>query len=270
MKFLFLILLSLSFQLFSAEGGPCGKFLSEDGLNEGFCEEFISDHTDKESLQRGAKTFMNYCYGCHSLKYARYNRVARDLGIPEDLFQENLMFGDQKIGDLMNIGMDYSEAKDWFGVAPPDLTLETSLRGTDWVYTYLISFYEDEKRPFGVNNKVYENVGMPHVLEGMQGLQISTCKKIPQLAINGGLKQDPLSGELIKEEVCGFLEIEEAGQMTPEQFKASMKDLTNFLSYMSDPIREDRKYIGKFVILYLLIFTMLSFLLYREFKKDIH
>ena len=270
MKFLTLILALLSLQLFSAEGGPCGHFLSEDGLEEGKCEEFKADHTDKASMQRGAKIYMNYCYGCHSLKYARYNRVARDLGIPEDLFQENLMFGDQKMGDLMVIGMDQSEAKEWFGVAPPDLTLETSLSGTDWVYTYLISFYEDNSRPFGVNNKVYENVGMPHVLEDLQGLQVSACKQVPQLATNGGLKQDPLSGELITEELCGFLEVEQEGQMTSEQFQASMKDLTNFLSYMSDPIREERKYIGKFVILYLLIFTMLSFLLYREFKKDIH
>ena len=270
MKFLSLILLFLSIQLFSEEGGPCGHFLSEDGLKEGFCEEFKADHSDKESLQKGAKIFMNYCYGCHSLKYARYNRVAKDLGIPEDLFQENLMFGDQKIGDLMTIGMDYSEAKDWFGVAPPDLTLEASLRGTDWVYTYLISFYEDDSRPFGVNNKVYENVGMPHVLQDMQGLQVSTCKQVPQIAANGGFKQDPLSGELITSEQCGFLKIEKEGEMTQEEFKVSMQDLTNFLSYMSDPIREERKYIGKFVILYLLIFTMLSYLLYREFKKDIH
>ena len=270
MKFLSLILLFLSFQLFSVEGGACGHFLSEDGSSEGVCEEFKADHTDKASMQRGAKIYMNYCYGCHSLKYARYNRVARDLGIPEDLFKENLMFGDQKMGDLMTIGMDQSEAKEWFGVAPPDLTLETSLRGTDWVYTYLVSFYEDNSRPFGVNNKVYENVGMPHVLEGMQGLQVSTCKQVPQLADNGGLRQDPLSGEVITVEKCGFLEIKQEGKLTQEEFKESMKDLTNFLSYMADPIREERKYIGKFVILYLLIFTALSYLLYREFKKEVH
>ena len=111
---------------------------------------------------------------------------------------------------------------------------------------------------------------MPHVLEGLQGLQVSACKQVPQLAANGGLKQDPLSGEVITEELCGFLEIEQEGQMTSKQFQASMKDVTNFLSYMSDPIREERKYIGKFVILYLLIFTVLSYLLYREFNKDVH
>ena len=111
---------------------------------------------------------------------------------------------------------------------------------------------------------------MPHVLRDMQGLQISTCKQMPILAANGGLKQDPLSGEIVTGEKCGFLEIDQEGEMSDKEFKDSMKDLTNFLSYMSDPIREERKYIGKFVILYLLIFTVLSYLLYREFKKEVH
>tara|TARA_Y100000590_G_scaffold224010_1_gene253375 strand:+ start:291 stop:1100 length:810 start_codon:yes stop_codon:yes gene_type:complete len=269
MKFLIVILFIISFKLFSAEGGPCGNYLSED-VAMGLCEEFKSEHENKASLQRGAKLFMNYCYGCHSLKYARYNRVARDLGIPEDLFQKNLLFGDQKMGDLMNIGMDQSESKEWFGVAPPDLTLETSLRGEDWVYTYLISFYEDESRPFGVNNKVYENVGMPNVMGNLQGIQKSVCKEVPKIADNGGIKQDPLTGDIIKEEKCGFLDISKEGEVSNDEFKNSMKDLTNFLSYMSDPIKEEREYIGKFVILYLLIFTILSYLLYREFKKDVH
>ncbi len=269
MKFLILILFFCSLKLFAAEGGPCGNYLSDE-VAKGLCEQFKSDHENKASLQRGAKLFMNYCYGCHSLKYARYNRVARDLEIPEDLFQENLLFGDQKMGDLMNIGMDQSESKKWFGIAPPDLTLETSLRGEDWVYTYLISFYEDECRPFGVNNKVYENVGMPNILQNLQGIQKSVCKEVPKIAKNGGLKQDPITGEIITEEKCGFLEISKEGEISGEDFKDSMKDLTNFLSYMSDPIKEEREYIGKFVILYLLIFTVLSYLLYREFKKDVH
>ena len=270
MNFLIVIVALLSTQLFSAEVGPCGHYLSSDGLEEGNCEKIKVDHKDKASLQRGAKLFMNYCFGCHSLGYARYNRVARDLKIPEQLFEDHLVFGDQKLGDLMVIGMDKSEAQDWFGVAPPDLTLEASLRGNNWIYTYLISFYKDESRPLGVNNKVYKNVGMPNVLSEVQGLQVSTCKQVPQIAANGGLNQDPISGEVITEELCGFLEIEQEGEMTEEEFKDSMKDLTNFLSYMSDPIKEERKYIGRFVILYLLIFTVLSYLLYREFKKDIH
>ena len=270
MKSFFFVISLFSLTIFSAEGKPCGDYLSSDGLHRGICEEADTDYLDKASLQKGAKMFMNYCYGCHSLKYARFNRVAKDLGIPEDLFQKHLLFGDQKMGDLMTISMDQSEAKDWFGVAPPDLTLEVSLRGADWLYTYLISFYEDESRPLGVNNKVLENVGMPHVLSNLQGLQKSICKQVSQSAFNGGLKQDPLSGEIITKEQCGFLVVEEEGEMNPKEFKASMKNLTNFLSYMSDPIEEERKYIGKFVVLYLIIFSILSYLLYREFKKDVH
>ena len=262
------ILFLISTFLISEEA--CGNYLPEEG-EKGSCEHVDIDASDKSSLQRGLKLYMNYCFACHSLKYARYNRVALDLGIPEDLFQKNLLFGDQKMGDLMTIGMEISDAKEWFGVAPPDLTLESSLKGTNWLYTYLISFYIDESRPLGVNNKVYENVGMPHVLADLQGDQYSVCKQVPQTAVNGGLKQDPISGKVISQEKCGFLEVKEgSGELTSKQFKTNMKDLTNFLAYMSDPIKEEREYIGKFVILYLLIFTILSYLLYREFKKDVH
>ena len=111
---------------------------------------------------------------------------------------------------------------------------------------------------------------MPHVLSQMQGIQQSVCKDVPLIASNGGLRQDPLSGEVIKGEKCGFLEVSERGEVSQEQFNASMGDLTNFLSYVSDPIKEEREYLGKYVILYLIIFSVLSYLLYREFKKDIH
>lgn len=271
MKLILTSIFLFSFAIYAAENKSCGNYLSQDGLHKGICEHVQIDASDKPSLQRGAKLYMNYCFGCHSLKYARYQRVSEDLDIPEDLFKKHLLFGDQKMGDLMEIGMLNSDAKKWFGVAPPDLTLEKSLRGADWLYTYLISFYKDESRPLGVNNKVYENVGMPNVLSNLQGNQVTVCKQVPQTSLNGGLKQDPLTGSLITKEECGFLEVEEgSGELTSEQFKSSMQDLTNFLAYMSDPIKEKREYIGKFVILYLLVFSALSFLLYREFKKDIH
>ena len=270
MKLIFLSTFLFAIPLMASGASSCGNYLSESGLHEGICEEAQIDVSDKASLQRGAKLYMNYCFGCHSLKYARFQRVSEDLGIPLDLFQENLIFGDQKIGDLMTIGMTSSDAKDWFGIAPPDLTLESSLRGTDWLYTYLISFYLDDSRPLGVNNKVLKNVAMPNVLFDLQGEQNSTCRQVSQVASNGGFKQDPLTGELLRIEKCGFLEVEEGtGELTSTQFKTSMLDLTNFLAYMSDPIKEEREYIGKFVILYLLIFTILSYLLYREFKKDL-
>ena len=127
------------------------------------------DLSDKASLQRGAATFMNYCAGCHSTQYQRYNRVAADLEIPEELMKENLIFTGAKVGDLMKSAMSEKDAAKWFGAPPPDLTLVARVRGADWIYTYLRSFYVDETRPFGVNNAVFPSVGMPHVLEPLQG-----------------------------------------------------------------------------------------------------
>ena len=267
----FLVTFFISFNISAAGGAACGIYLSEDGLTKGECKEALIDAKNKASLQRGAQIYMNYCLGCHSLKYARYKKVSEDLEIPLDMFQENLIFGDQKMGDLIKIGMDPKEAKEWFGNAPPDLTLEAGLRGSDWIYTYLTSFYVDESRPLGVNNKVYENVGMPHVLIDMQGTPRSVCRQIPLIADNGGIKQDPLTGEQLTQEKCGFLEIDSGtGEMNPDEFDQSMLDLTNFLAYMTDPLKVERETIGTYVLLYLFIFTMLSYLLYREFKKDLH
>lgn len=124
--------------------------------------------TDKAQMQRGAQLFMNYCYGCHSLKYVRYERMADDLGIPVDLLEGNLMLNTTKVGSPMVNALNPVEAKKWFGAAPPDLSLEAKLRGADWVYSYLINFYEDPSRPWGVNNHVFPNVGMPHVMSDMQ------------------------------------------------------------------------------------------------------
>ena len=266
-----LIALFISTNINAAGGAACGSYLSEDGLTKGECKEAYINPKDKASLQRGAQVYMNYCLGCHSLKYARYKRVSEDLEIPLDMFQDNLIFGDQKMGDLIQIGMDPKEAKEWFGNAPPDLTLEAGLRGSDWIYTYLTSFYIDEARPLGVNNKVYENVGMPHVLIDMQGTPRSVCRQIPLIADNGGIKQDPLTGERLTQEKCGFLEVDNGtGEMSSDEFDQTMLDLTNFLAYMTDPLKVERETIGTYALLYLFIFTMLSYLLYREFKKDLH
>ena len=255
----------------AAGGAACGNYLSEDGLTKGECDKAYVDATDKSSLQRGAQIYMNYCLGCHSLKYARYKKVSEDLEIPLDMFEDNLIFGDQKMGDLIQVGMDPKEAKEWFGNTPPDLTLEAGLRGPDWVYTYLKSFYIDESRPLGVNNKVYENVGMPHVLVDLQGTPQSVCREVPFVADNGGIRQDPLTGERLTQEQCGFLEVEAGtGELNPEEFDEAMLDLTNFLAYMTDPMKTERESIGTYTLLYLFIFTMLSYLLYREFKKDLH
>jgi ubiquinol-cytochrome c reductase cytochrome b subunit len=234
------------------------------------CDEFEADPTDKASLQRGAKYYMNYCMGCHSLQYARYNRVAEDLGIPEDLMMANLVFdSNAKFGDLMENAMDEGLAKKWFGATPPDLTLVTRARKhPKWLYTYLRNFYQDESRPYGVNNRVFKDVGMPHVLLELQGMQ--ECAMGPATAANGGVKRDPLTGEDILEEPCGQFNIVQEGSMSTEEFDAAMYDLTNFLAYMAEPIVTDRKRIGTFTLLFIVLFTVFAWLLNREYWKDVH
>ncbi len=240
------------------------------------------DLNDKASLQRGLQTFMNYCFGCHSLQYQRYKRTAEDLGIPEDLMLEHIVFDpDVRIGELMKNAMSPDASKNWFGAPPPDLTLHTQLKGgPDWLYTYMRTFYIDESRPFGVNNLVFENVGMPHVLMDLQGIQRKGCRQIPKLAKNGGEMMDPLTHEYITEEKCGQdlldrgyapLALEEgSGKLSPEEYDQVIYDLTNFLYYTGDPSRQDRERIGVYVILFLAFFYVFARLLGREYEKEYH
>ncbi|WP_396587303.1 cytochrome c1 [Bermanella sp. R86510] len=222
------------------------------------------DLEDKASLQRGAQIFTNYCMGCHSTKFARYNRVARDLGIPEDVMMENLVFRtDAKIGDLMKIAMRTEDSKKWFGAAPPDLTLVARVRGADWVYTYLRSFYEDPTRPYGVNNTVFKDVGMPHVLEDLQGRQVKGTAPVE-------VGFDPLTGQKLYEEKEGVLYIEEEGQLSEKEFDRAVEDLTNFLVYMAEPMALERQRIGFWVLLFLAILFVPVYYLNREYWRDIH
>ena len=233
------------------------------------CDEIDVNPHDKASLQSGAALYMNYCMGCHSLKYARYNRVATDLGVPEDLFMANLMFDpNTKIGSLMDNAMDDRTAKAWFGATPPDLTLVSRARQPEWLYTYLRTFYKDPSRPYGVNNKVFKDVGMPHVLLELQGM--AECSMGPVAAHNGGVKRDPLTGEDILEDPCGRFTISEAGQMSPEEFDDAVYDLVNFLAYMAEPMAADRHRIGTYVLLFIALFFVFAWLLNREYWKDVH
>ncbi|EGG29727.1 Ubiquinol--cytochrome c reductase, cytochrome B subunit [Aequoribacter fuscus] len=233
------------------------------------CDEITVDHSNKASLQSGAQMFMNYCFGCHSLQYQRYNRVAADLGIPEDLFEANLKFDtDVKMGALMNNAMDKQLAKQWFGATPPDLTLISRARQPEWLYTYLRTFYADPSRPYGVNNKVFKDVGMPHVLMDLQGMP--ECAMGPGHAANGGVKRDPLTGEDILDVPCGRLEVKQAGAMTTAEFDAAIYDLVNFLSYSADPVTEKRHRIGLFTLMFIVLFFVLAWLLNREYWKDVH
>jgi ubiquinol-cytochrome c reductase cytochrome b subunit len=168
----------------------------------------------------------------------------------------------------MTNSMDKSHAKEWFGAAPPDLTLVSRARQPQWLYTYLRSFYRDDSRPYGVNNKVFKDVGMPNVLLELQGMQ--ECAPGPVTAHNGGVKRDSLTGEDILEDPCGKFEITLAGEMTPEEYDGSLYDLVNFLAYVAEPMVTDRHRIGKYTLLFIALFTIFAWLLNREYWKDVH
>jgi ubiquinol-cytochrome c reductase cytochrome b subunit len=227
------------------------------------CDDITTDPSNQPSLQRGASVYMNYCMGCHSLQYSRYNRVARDLGIPVDLYQANLMFDPTiKIGSLMDNAMDKANAKVWFGATPPDLTLVSRARQPEWLYTYLRTFYRDDTRPYGVNNKVFPKVGMPHVLMELQGMP--ECVPGPA---HGGVDHADAGAT---DEPCGGLEIATAGAMTPGEYDAAIYDLVNFLAYTAEPMKLERQRIGVRVMLFLAIFFVFAWLLSREYWKDVH
>ncbi len=225
---------------------------------------------DLPSLQNGWRLYVNYCLGCHSLQYQRYERTADDLGVPHDIVLDELIFTGQKIGEHMTSAMSPELAKQWFGGPPPDLTMVARTRGEEWLYNYLKTFYVDEARPFGVNNKVFPNVGMPNVLMGLQGTQRSACIQMPQIAANGGERRDPLTGEPITEEKCGQLVVDEgSGLYTPEEFDQAVYDIVNFLYYVGEPSRLERYRIGVYVLLFTLILFVFTYLLGREFQKDV-
>jgi len=232
------------------------------------CDVFEAQLSDKASLQNGAKLAVNYCMGCHSFKYSRWERVADDLNIPHEMMLDNMVFTGQKIGELMTISMPADESKGWFGAEPPDLTLVARSRSPEWLYTYLRNFYADESRPLGVNNRVYKDVGMPHALIDLQGLP--ECQPGPVLSEFGGIKRDILTGEDIFDDPCGRFKINKIGTMSPEEFDVAMFDLVNFLAYVGEPMAEQRKHIGKLVLLFLLLLLVPVVLLNREYWKGIH
>ncbi|MGR5267631.1 cytochrome c1 [Vibrio astriarenae] len=216
-----------------------------------------NDMSDQASLQNGAKLFMNYCFGCHAAEYQRYERVADDLGIPHDLMKENLMFAPEaKIGDLMTNAIPQTSAAAWFGAPPPDLTLVARVRGTDWLYTYLRAFYKDESRPFGVNNYVFPSVGMPHVLEELQGIP----EPIYATKVVDGEEKQTVVG----------VKSDGTGELNQEEYDNAVRDLVNFLEYSGDPVKLERHALGWWVMGFLVIFTIIVVLLKKEYWRDVH
>ena len=213
---------------------------------------FKADTANQASLQRGAANYMGYCAGCHSLKYMRYNRIGKDLGIPDDLLKKYLMPAGAKPGDVVKTSMP-ADSEKWFGRVPPDLTLTARERGPDWIYSYLLSFYIDTSRPTGVDNWVLPGAAMPHVLAGLQGYQV-----LHKSEGHEGAHGKP-NFELVK-----------AGSLSPADYKAFVGDLTNFLTYAAEPGRERRKALGWKVLLFILLFGGLAYLLKQEYWRDVH
>jgi ubiquinol-cytochrome c reductase cytochrome c1 subunit len=215
-----------------------------------------TDIYNTDSLQRGARNFMNYCSGCHSMKYVRYNRMAEDLKIPQAELEHNLMLTTQKASEGINSAMP-PDAATWFGKLPPDLSLMGRERGNDYIYSYLKGFYVDKARPWGVNNLYLPASAMPHVLWQLQGLQKPVFK--PGSDGKGGAQVELVGVEPMT-----------PGSMKPEEYDQFVRDITNFLDYAGEPIKAKRQSMGKFVILFLLVFFVFAYLLKKEYWKDVH
>ncbi len=206
------------------------------------------DASNHESLQRGARTFVNYCLNCHSANYMRYNRLL-DIGLTEKQIADNLLFADGKVGDQMKVAMNKGDAKKWFGVAPPDLSVEVRARGADWVYTYLRGFYRDESSTTGWGNCVFDpvscKVSMPHVLYELQGVQ-------------------DMNHETHE------LTLTKPGRMSVAEYDSFIGDLSNYMAYMAEPAKQQRNHLGWFVLIFLGVLLVLTYKLKKAYWKDIH
>lgn len=232
-----IILLSLSFNVFASAGV---ELLDAD-----------VDVSDGKAIQRGAKHFVDYCLGCHSAKHIRYKRIAMDNGLDEEQLLKDIAPVGAGIYDPMLTAMDKHDSTKWFGTQPPDLSLIGRSRGADWLYSYLKGFYKDNS-PIGTNNLVFEDVGMPNVLWKLQGIQVPVYK-----TVNG-------------REVIDKLVIEKAGTLSPKEFDQFANDLVTFLVYVGEPTQLERQSMGKYVLFFLFMFSVVAYLLKREYWKDIH
>ncbi len=206
--------------------------------------------SNKTSLQRGARLFVNYCLSCHSAQYMRYNRMAEDLELDEDAVKENLMFAADKVGETMTVAINPQDAESWFGVAPPDLSVIARARGEDWLYSFLNGYYRDDGRPSGVNNLYFPDTAMPHVLWELQGLA------------------DKIAGDDESHEAA--LSVAAGGKMNAAEYQKATRDLVAFLVYVGEPAKLVRYKIGFWVIVFLFVLLVATYLMKREYWKDVH
>jgi len=210
------------------------------------------DLEDYASIQKGAEHYVKYCLGCHSAKYMRYKRLAMDIEIDEEVVLAEIAPEGANIYDPMLTAMNDHDSKKWFGTNPPDLSLIARIRGGDWLYTYLKGFYTDPSKPLGVNNTVFKDVGMPNMLWQLQGVQ------------------SPVIVKVHGEDVITHLKLQEKGQLSRREFDQFVTELVNFLVYVGEPVQLERQKLGKYVLFFLLMFTIIAYLLKKEYWKDIH
>lgn len=224
-------------------------------------DKFNADMSQKESIQRGAKYYVNYCLTCHSLKYQRYNRIGMDTGLDEEVIKENLIFTGAAIGQTMQSAIPAKEAENWFGKVPPDLSLTARSKGKNYIYNYLRAFYSDPSKPTGVNNTVFPDVGMPHVLASVEGVKEAKYEEHCH-------KNEEGQDECVKH-VVGFTE-PVGGSMDSINYESLVRDLSQFLNYVSDPSEIKRHAIGPWVLAFLVIFTIMMYILKKEYWRDVH
>lgn len=222
-------------------------------------DSFTADIHNQESLQRGARDFVNYCAGCHSIEFQRYNRTFKDLGIDPEIGEKNLIFTGAKVVDPMKIGMTVEHGNKWFGKAPPDLSLMARARGSQYIYNYLRGFYIDDSRPMGFNNSVFAGASMPNPLWQLQGLQEPVYE---EHKICEGDNCE------IRKELTGF-KIVKQGTLSPTEYDKVAYDLTNFLTYASDPSALQRAKIGPWALLFIALLTVLFYFLKHEYWRDV-
>jgi ubiquinol-cytochrome c reductase cytochrome c1 subunit len=234
------------------------------------------------SLQAGARTFIDYCQGCHSASLMRYSRLA-DLGFSEQQIKDELMFpADKKIGEMMDISMTKADAKSWFGSAPPDLSMIARSRGPDWLYAFLRSFYRDPLSATGWNNLAFERVGMPHALWQLQGepvLQVREFKtkeeaEAAQIQTKSFSVVVEMEGETGGKEATRYvlqsINVEKPGAISQAKYDETVRDLVNFLVWLSEPTQVFRRQIGFAVVFFFFLLTLLTWFVYKEFWKDVH
>jgi len=229
---------------------------------------------DLASQQRGLRTFVNYCLNCHTAKYMRYNRLT-DLGLTDAQIRDNLMFATDKIGETMTVAMRPADAKAWFGVPPPDLTVEARVRGVEWLYNYFLAFYKDDAQPSGWNNLIFPNVAMPHVLAELGGTNRLVTQEFKDheqaqaaaIAAKGIVVLGPGKDHTY---VVHTIATDTPGTLGPVEYQRMVADLVNFLDYMGEPAKNKRLRIGLVALLYLGVLFFFAYWMKREYWKDVH